>query len=203
MTPGGTIRLSPATTERAVVDDWYRKAGDDLDGVVAKRLDAIYASGERSAVEKIKPIRTADCVVGGFRYAADKKSVASLLLGVYEGAQLDYVGFSSGFEKNERIELGKRLEPLIGSPGFTGNAPGGPSRWNRGADRSWIPLRSELVVEVAFDQVTAGRFRHGTRFLRWRPDKAPRQCTADQLERPDRSGRLIEPYAASSIPTSS
>ncbi len=185
------IRLSPMTTDIAVVEDWYRRIGGALDGVVAKRIDLPYASGERTAVQKIKRSHTVDCVVGGFRYAADRRSVGSLLLGLYDEGRLDYVGFCSAFDRAERVRLLERLEALREAPGFDGNAPGGPSRWNRGKDRSWEPLRPELILEVAFDQATSGRFRHGTRPLRWRPDKAPKACTREQVERPDRSFRLL------------
>jgi ATP-dependent DNA ligase len=132
---------------------------------------------------KVKCLRSADCVVGGFRYATKKREVGSLLLGLYDDAgRLNHVGFTSAIPAAERPELTKRLEALVEAPGFTGSAPGGPSRWSTERSTEWHPLRPELVVEVRFDQVTAGRFRHGTGFLRWRPDKAPGQCRMEQLD---------------------
>jgi ATP-dependent DNA ligase len=131
---------------------------------------------------KVKPRRTADCVVGGFRYLAKRRQVGSLLLGLYdEAGRLNHVGFTATIPNIERADLTNRLEALREPPGFTGDAPGGPSRWSTERSNAWEPLRPELVVEVSFDQISAGRFRHGTTLVRWRPDKAPRQCTADQL----------------------
>jgi len=177
------IRLSPATTDYAVATDWFRKTGGDLDGIIAKRLDAAYASGERTAAVKIKQIRTADCVVGGYRYATGKRVIGSLLLGLYgDDKLLHHVGFISGFKTSERRALTKKFEELRKPPGFTGNAPGGPSRWSTERTGQWEPVSPEVVVEVAYDHFTGGRFRHGTKLLRWRPDKGPRQCTMDQVE---------------------
>ena len=177
------IRLSPATTDYAVASDWFRKTGRDLDGIIAKRLDAPYASGERTAAVKVKQIRTADCVIGGFRYATSARVIGSLLLGLYgEDGLLHHVGFISGFKALDRRELTKKFEGLKKSPGFTGNAPGGPSRWSTERSGEWEPVNPKVVVEVAYDHFTGGRFRHGTRFLRWRPDKDPRHCTMDQVE---------------------
>jgi ATP-dependent DNA ligase len=143
---------------------------------------------------KVKQMRTADCVVGGFRYAAAGGVVGSLLLGLYdEGGRLDHVGFTSAIPAGEKARLTRRLEALIEPPGFTGDAPGGPSRWSNARSAEWQPLRPELVAEVRYDHVSGGRFRHGTKFLRWRPDKAPEQCRMDQLRReadPDRIGAL-------------
>jgi ATP-dependent DNA ligase len=183
---GGRVRLSPATTDRAVAERWMRDLGaGGLDGVVAKRLDATYRSGERTAMRKVKRLRTADCVVGGFRYAQEGGAIGSLLLGLYdEDGRLDHVGFSSSFTAAERAALKPIVEPLIEAPGFTGDAPGGPSRWATGRSTEWQPLRPSLVCEVRYDHFSGGRFRHGTKFLRWRPDKAPRLCTYDQLARP-------------------
>jgi ATP-dependent DNA ligase len=149
--------------------------------VVAKPLDEPYRFGERAMV-KVKCLRSADCVVGGFRYGTDSDEVGSLLLGLYnDDGKLDHVGFTSTISRPDRPALTKRLEALIEPPGFTGNAPGGPSRWSTERSTEWQPLRPELVVEVRYDQVTDGRFRHGTKLLRWRPDKAPRQCTFEQI----------------------
>jgi ATP-dependent DNA ligase len=181
------LRLSPAATDRRVVDAWFARVGGALDGVVAKRLDLVYAGGTRDGGVKIKKQRTADCVIGGFRYAAkDRTRVGSLLLGLYDRAGLlDYIGFCSAFPAAERQALLERLERYRGGSGFTGGAPDeAPSRWDRGRerDRSYVALQLDLVLEVGFDQVTSGRIRHGTRPLRWRTDKAPRACTVDQLQ---------------------
>jgi ATP-dependent DNA ligase len=133
-------------------------------------------------MRKVKRQRTADCVVGGFRYASKGGGIGSLLLGLYDDeGLLNHVGFTSSFKANERAKLREKLEPLKRSPGFTGRAPGGPSRWSTERSAEWVPLATKLVVEVAYDHVSGGRFRHGTRFLRWRPDKAPEQCTMEQL----------------------
>jgi ATP-dependent DNA ligase len=176
------LRLTDYTRDHKTADDWLAHAGGALDGIVAKEVDAFYQPGER-AMLKLKHLRSADCVVGGFRYATGSKRVGSLLLGLYNGAgKLDHVGFTSGFANEDRAALTKRLEKLKGSPGFTGDAPGGPSRWSTERSTQWVPLKSKLVVEVRYDHVTGGRFRHGTKLLRWRPDKAPRQCTMDQLK---------------------
>jgi ATP-dependent DNA ligase len=131
---------------------------------------------------KVKKIRTADCVVGGFRWAQKGGQVGSLLLGLYdEEGRLDHVGFSSSFTAAERRELEPILVPLIEPPGFTGKAPGGPSRWSQGRSTEWEPLRPVLVCEVRYDHFSGRRFRHGTKFLRWRPDKKPQACTFDQV----------------------
>jgi ATP-dependent DNA ligase len=178
-----TVRLSPATTDYKVASDWFRKTGGDLDGIIAKRLSAPYASGERTAAVKVKRIRTADCVVGGFRYATGARVIGSLLLGLYgEEGLLHHVGFISGFKGSDRRELTEKFEALKKSPGFTGNAPGGPSRWSTERTGEWEPVDPKVVVEVAYDHFTGGRFRHGTRFLRWRQDKDPSKCTMDQAE---------------------
>jgi ATP-dependent DNA ligase len=181
----GKLTLSPMTRDDQVAERWLRQAGSGaLDGVVAKRLDLPYLPGERVMI-KVKPHRTADCVVGGFRYQNGGEEVGSLLLGLYDrNGRLNHVGFTATIADQERPALTRRLEALREPPGFTGNAPGGPSRWSTERSAEWQPLRPELVVEVRFDQITAGRFRHGTKLVRWRPDKAPRQCTADQLAPP-------------------
>ncbi len=176
------IRLSPATTEPKVAKKWFESVGGDLDGIIAKRLDCPYHSGERIGMQKVKVIRTADCVIGGFRYASKAKVIGSLLLGLYNNAGLlDHVGFCSGLKAEERKALLKKLVPLIEPPGFTGNAPGGPSRWSTKRSMEWEPLKPELVIEVSYDHFTGGRFRHGTSLLRWRPDKKPSQCRIDQV----------------------
>jgi ATP-dependent DNA ligase len=192
MPPGSLFRLSPYTRDRDEAVAWLDQSGGALDGVVAKRVDGSYESGERSML-KVKRLRSADCVVGGFRYASDSRLVGSLLLGLFDAAGLlHHVGFTSTITDEERASLTRRLEALKGAPGFTGNAPGGPSRWSTERSAEWQPLRHELVVEVRYDQVTGDRFRHGTKLLRWRPDKVPRQCTFDQIEREARPGKLIQ-----------
>jgi ATP-dependent DNA ligase len=182
-----TIRLSPTTNDLAVARKWFH-LGVALDGVVAKRRDLPYQSGERKGMQKIKKLRTADCVVGGFRYLEKAPLVGSLLLGLYNNkGELDHVGFTSSISAEERPALTKKLKKLIRPPGFTGKSPGGPSRWSTKRSTEWEPLSSKLVAEVQFDHFTGGRFRHGTKFLRWRPDKAPESCTMKQVEREDRS----------------
>lgn len=185
---GGSIQVSPATREHALAEEWLGSL-TGVDGVVAKRLSATYASGERKGMVKVKRLRTADCVVGGFRYASSGRALGSLLLGLYDDeGRLDHVGFTSSFTSDQRRSLLAKVEALVEPPGFTGSAPGGPSRWSRGRDRKWQPLRPELVVEVQYDHFTSGRFRHGTNLLRWRPDKDPRQCTYAQLRRVSSGG---------------
>lgn len=175
------LHLSSATTDVALARKWLESRGSFLDGIIAKRLDRPYAAGQRTAMEKYKRIRTADCVVGGFRYLTKTKEVGSLLLGLYDGGVLHHVGFVSGIRAQDRHALTKKLRPLIAPPGFTGRAPGGPSRWSTARSAEWVPLKPELVVEVSYDHVTDNRFRHGTKLIRWRPDKAPEQCAMDQI----------------------
>ena len=182
--PSGGLRLSPATDDAGRARGWLEQGERGLDGVMAKRLDEPYRSGERTGMVKVKNLRTVECVVGGFRYAQKERIVGSLLLGLYgEDGLLHHVGFCSAIPREERRRLTPELEALRGEPGFTGSAPGGPSRWSSMNPRSteWEPLRTQRVVEVGYDHFTGGRFRHGTRFLRWRPDKAPEQCTYEQL----------------------
>jgi ATP-dependent DNA ligase len=177
----GAVELSPATRRLAEARKWL--AGHDgTDGVMAKRLDVAYATGERTAMVKIKRKRTADCVVGGFRYATKGKVIGSLLLGLYDDEGiLHHVGFTSSFKADERPAVTAKVEKLTGGEGFTGRAPGGPSRWSTARSSEWEPLKPKLVVEVEYDHFTNGRFRHGTRFLRWRPEKAPAQCVLSQV----------------------
>jgi ATP-dependent DNA ligase len=177
-----TIELSPKTLDTSMAVKWLSDSSVRLDGVIAKRLDLSYRSGERDGMQKVKNLRTADCVIGGFRYASKGKVVGSLLLGLYDGdGLLHHVGFTSSFNEAEKKELTQKLEALIKPPGFTGNKPGGPSRWSTKKTSEWEPLATKLVAEVQYDHFTGGRFRHGTRFLRWRPDKKPKQCGFDQL----------------------
>jgi ATP-dependent DNA ligase len=177
------LRLSPATTRIAEAHRWLKRVGATLDGVVAKRLDLAYRSGSRDGMQKIKNYRSADCVVGGFRTNEGSPMVGSLLLGLYdEAGLLHHVGFTSTIKRADKPALTKKLKGLIAAPGFTGNAPGGPSRWSTRRSDEWKPLKPSLVVEVCYDHFSGGRFRHGTRLLRWRPDKALRQCTLDQVK---------------------
>ena len=190
--PAHRIRLSPLTRDPARARSWLEDTRGALDGVVAKRIDGSYAPGKRSML-KVKRLRSADCVVGGFRYAKGTEEVGSLLLGLFNGdGKLDHVGFTSAISNADRPALTAKLEALKGAPGFSGDAPGGPSRWSNERSADWQPLRTELVVEVSYDQVTDGRFRHGTMLRRWRPDKAPRQCTREQLQQEMRPGLIAE-----------
>jgi ATP-dependent DNA ligase len=176
------VKLSPATTKITVVKRWFDNVGGGLDGIIAKQLDQPYLTGERRGMVKVKQLRTVDCVVGGFRYASKGKLIGSLLLGLFDDeGLLHHVGFCSGVTNEQKEDLTPRLEKLIRKPGFTGQAPGGPSRWSTERSAEWQPLAPKLVVEVTYDHFTGGRFRHGTRFMRWRPDKAPEQCTMDQV----------------------
>ena len=185
------VRLSPYTENRETARRWLDEVGTALDGVIAKRRDGAYEPGERAMI-KVKQMRTADCVVGGFRYGTNSREVGSLLLGLYnDRGLLDHVGFTSAIPADEKPALTSRLEKLIGPPGFTGDSPGGPSRWSTERTGEWEPLRHELVVEVRYDHVTGNRFRHGTKFLRWRPDKAPKQCQMDQLQ-PEAGPEVLE-----------
>ena len=178
------VRLSPSTDDFALARQWFKRMAGPLDGVIAKRLDRPYASGRRGAMLKIKKLRTADCVVGGFRYGTKTTQVASLLLGLYdEAGLLNHVGFTSGLANIDKDALTKKLEALIKPPGFTGAAPGGPSRWSKeGRSADWHPLKPKLVVEVQYDHFSGHRFRHGTRLLRWRPDKKPLACLLSQVK---------------------
>ena len=176
------VRLSPSVADRAAALAWLERFGGDIDGIIAKRADLPYLGGSRDGMQKYKPVQTADCVVGGFRYGKNSPVVGSLLLGLYDkDGLLHHVGFTATVPSQDKPALTRRLEQLIEPPGFTGRAPGGPSRWSTERSGEWQPLRPELVVEIRYDQVTGGRFRHGTTLLHWRPDKAPRQCDFDQL----------------------
>jgi len=182
-----TISLSPVTDALAEAQKWFHM-GVGLDGIVAKRKDLPYQTGDRTGMQKIKKQRTADCVVGGFRYLEKKPLVGSLLLGLYtDEGLLDHVGFSSSIQSDGRPALTKKLEKLIKPPGFTGKAPGGLSRWSTKHSMAWQPLETVLIAEVQFDHFTGGRFRHGTKFLRWRPEKSPRDCTMKQVKRENKS----------------
>ena len=176
------ILLSPATRRIGEALRWCTEVGRSLDGILAKRLDLPYRSGERDGAVKWKRLKTADCVVGGFRYGTGSRLVASLLLGLYdEDGLLHHVGHSSTLPSGEKPAMTRKLEALRKPPGFTGRAPGGASRWSTERSGEWVPLAPKLVVEVRYDHVSGGRFRHGTALVRWRADKAPRQCRMDQL----------------------
>ena len=182
------LSITPFTRELRKARKWLDARQVTLDGVVAKRLDLPYRPGER-AMLKVKKLRTADCVVGGFRYETARRLVGSLLLGLYDDeGLLHHVGFTSALSDSEKPALTRRLETLVAAPGFTGDAPGAPSRWSTSRSTEWQPLRPTLVVEVRYDHTTGDRFRHGTGFVRWRPDKSPKQCTFDQLPK---AGRTI------------
>jgi ATP-dependent DNA ligase len=177
--------ISPATSDLATAEAWLRDAGHGAtDGVVAKELARGYEAGERAMI-KVKQLRTADCVVGGFRYERRSREVGSLLLGLYDAqGRLDRIGLTAAITDEERPALTKRLRALRQAPGFTGKAPGGPSRWSTERRREWEPVRPELVVEVRFDHVTGDRFRHGTKLMRWRANKVPDQCAFEQIKAP-------------------
>ncbi|WP_283809389.1 ATP-dependent DNA ligase [Bradyrhizobium pachyrhizi] len=182
-----SFRLSPATTSYALARKWLARSGGGFDGVIAKRLDLPYQAGNRDGMQKIKRFGSADCVVGGFRYATNRTGgrnvVGSLLLGLYDDdGLLHHVGFTSAIRQQDKPALTDRLEPLIAKPGFTGNSPGGPSRWSTERSAQWCPLKPKLVIEVCYDHFSGDRFRHGTSILRWRPDKAPKQCSFEQLK---------------------
>lgn len=176
--------LTPGTTDTKTASAWLKGRQASVDGIIAKRLDQVYRPGERAMI-KVKLIRTADCVVGGFRYESKSKFVGSLLLGLFDDeGLLHHVGFTSALSSADKPEITKLLKTIAGPPGFTGDAPGGPSRWSTKRSTQWEPLKPKLVVEVSYDHVTGGRFRHGTNIVRWRPDKKPSQCTFDQIALP-------------------
>ena len=182
-TRGSSVVTTPQTSDPDAAMSWFRDLEDvGLDGIVGKRIDDPYVAGKRVMI-KIKHERTVDCVVGGYRVTKSGDGVGSLLLGLYDGAgTLHYVGFTSAFPARQRRELLELLQPLEGGTSFGGGrSPGGPSRWNRGRDVSWVSLEPSLVCEVAFDYMQGNRFRHGARWLRWRPDKKPAECTFEQL----------------------
>jgi ATP-dependent DNA ligase len=181
---GNGVRLSPRTSDAAAARKWLTSVKAGLDGVVAKNVEMPYANEARNGMVKIKALRTADCVVGGFRYASKGKLVGSLLLGLYDDdGLLHHVGFTSSFRTDQKQALTEMIERLGRGDGFTGRAPGGPSRWSTERSSQWEPLPPSLVVEVQYDHFSEGRFRHGTRFLRWRPDKDAEACTFDQVRR--------------------
>jgi ATP-dependent DNA ligase len=197
LAPNASVHLTPATTDPGIAERWFTMfEGAGLDGVMAKPLDGVYTPDKRSLV-KVKHERTADCVVAGMRVHKDGEGVGSMLLGLYDdNGRLNHVGVCAGFSVTFRRELRDELEPLThdaldGHPWrewaelqahSDQRMPGGFSRWNVNKDLSFVPLRVERVVEVTFGQLEAGRFRHGVRFVRWRPDRTPESCRYDQLE---------------------
>ena len=186
-----TLKLSPYTLKLAEARRWLGQGGTALDGVVAKLREGPYVPGERAMI-KVKQHRTADCVVGGFRYRTGSREVGSLLLGLYDArGRLDHVGFTTTIANKDRATLTAKLEALVATPGFTGKAPGGSSRWSTERSEQWQPLKPKLVVEVSYDQVTGNRFRHGSKLVRFRPDKRPSQCTLEQIEPPAKPAKLI------------
>ena len=197
------FRLSPASLKLKNAERWLASAGGGSDGVIAKRLDLPYQAGNRDGMQKIKRYRSADCVVGGFRYGQNlqtgRKVVGSLLLGLYEAdGLLHHVGFSSGIKAKDKPPLTDKLEAERQDRSFTGNAPGGPSRWSTKRSSEWQPVKPKYVVEVSYDHFTGGRFRHGTSILRWRTDKRPSQCTMEQVKQKLARGKLIS-FVASAV----
>ena len=181
------FRLSPASHTFKDAERWLRSVGGGSDGVIAKRLDLPYQAGNREGMQKIKRYRTADCVIGGYRYAekrqAGRKVAGSVLLGLYDtDGLLHHVGFSSAIKAKDKPGLTEKLEKISAKRSFTGSAPGGPSRWSTKRSSEWTPVTPKYVVEVSYDHFTGGRFRHGTSILRWRSDKRPDQCTVEQVE---------------------
>jgi ATP-dependent DNA ligase len=187
----GHWNLTPSTTDQATAKRWFdefESAG--CDGIVAKQLDLPYVHGKRAMI-KLKHRRTADCVVGGYREHKDGGKIGSLLLGLYnDKGELHFIGHCSGFPDADRGEIFRRFQELRAEASFgeAARAPGGISRWTGDKDLSWTPIDPGVVVEISYDQLEEGRFRHATRFHRWRPDKDPTSCTWDQLERPEGVG---------------
>ena len=190
---GTPFRLSPCTDDRKMALDWFRNFGAaGLDGVMAKRPGEPYHSGDREAMVKVKHLKTAECVVGGYRYSSSGDGlVGTLLLGLYdEDRNLVFIGHTASFNAKERRQLRDALEPLRGPNAFSVRVPGGPSRWANDRSGDWEPVKPALVCEVQYDYYSQGRFRHGSKFLRWRPEKLPRECTIDQVEPARRKGSL-------------
>jgi ATP-dependent DNA ligase len=185
---GGRWHLTPSTTDRTEAARWFDEfEAAGCDGIVAKRLDGPYVEEKREMI-KVKHRRTVDCVVGGYRVHKDGKGIGSILLGLYDGPDLHFIGHCSGFPDHDRKDLLAQFEKIRADDSFGPEGevrrPGGESRWSTGKDLSWVPVEPGVVVEVSYDQLTGDRFRHATRFERWRPDKDAADCTIDQLDRP-------------------
>ncbi|MFN2595232.1 MAG: ATP-dependent DNA ligase [Actinomycetota bacterium] len=182
---GLEVVIGPATSNSSTADRWFWDLEElGLDGIVAKRLSSSYLPNKRGWI-KVKHKRTADCVVGGYRLSKSKDGIGSLLLGLYRGSVLHYVGHTSSFKAAERRELLALMNEHKGEGGFShGRSPGGPSRWAHDSETNWFPVKPDLVCEVSYDHLQGDRFRHATTFLRWRPDKPPAECTYDQLDHP-------------------
>ncbi len=178
------IQLSPASTDRRVAAEWFENFGAaGLDGIMAKKLGEPYHSGDREGMVKVKHLKTADCVIGGFRYGEGTTVVGSMLLGLYDDeGRLVYIGHTSSVKQTDRREVTEKLEALRGANPFEVRVPGGPSRWSQGRSSEWEAVTPKLVCEVEYDYFSQGRFRHGSKFLRWRPEKKPKQCTMEQVE---------------------
>lgn len=183
--------LTPSTLDVEVGKRWFDEfEAAGCDGIVAKQLDGAYLEGKRDMV-KIKHRRSVDCVVGGYRVHKDGDKIGSLLLGLYaSNGSLAFIGHCSGFTNHDRVELLAKFDALRETASFGDDvrSPGGESRWSKGKDLSWVPVRPGVVVEISYDQLTGDRFRHATRLERWRPDKDPSDCTFDQLDRPEGPG---------------
>jgi ATP-dependent DNA ligase len=190
-TLGDPWHLTPQSDDQSIAMEWFdgfESAG--CDGIVAKDPDLAYQHGKRAMI-KIKHRRTVDCVVGGFREHKDGGKIGSLLLGLYDDkGELHFMGHCSGFGNADRVQIFERFKELIVGDSFGGHAraPGAVSRWSAGKDLDWTPVTGDVVVEISYDQLEGDRFRHATRFHRWRPDKEAMQCTMDQLERPEGPG---------------
>jgi ATP-dependent DNA ligase len=188
---GEPWHLTPQTSEESVAMKWFdefESAG--CDGIIAKKVDLLYQHGKRAMI-KIKHRRTVDVVVGGFREHKDGGKIGSLLLGLYnDDADLHFIGHCSGFPDVDRVEIFERFQELVSADSFGEEArmPGGQSRWSGEKDLSWTPVKPGVVIEVSYDQLEGDRFRHATRFHRWRPDKEARDCTTEQLDRPEGQG---------------
>lgn len=183
--------LTPSTEDLAVAKQWFTSfEAAGCDGIVAKRLDGRYVGGKREML-KIKHRRTVDCVVGGYREHKDGGKIGSILLGLYaRPGELHFIGHCSGFSDQDRVAILHQLAQIRTEESFGEEVrrPGAESRWSGGKDLSWVPVEPGVVVEVSYDQLTGGRFRHATRFERWRPDKDPEECSMDQLVRPEGPG---------------
>ncbi len=194
---GKKFRLSPVTRDPAQAGEWLQRLeAAGLDGVVAKRRNAPYLPGSRDGVVKVKPYRTADCVIVGFRWSDKAEGrISTLLLGLYDAkGGLDFVGHCSGFPAPVRRELEEKLPKLRAPGAISGDrVPGGQSRWTRGKELDWNPVKPKLVCEVRYDKLEKNRFRHGTRFIRWRPDKDPKDCTWREVRPPRRPDDLTVP----------